>query len=105
MNRDALKREEERKRGAAYDPVARWQHIQQTITWAEANLSPHLRRNRPRQPKPQREHGIKADSEAFAAGDHLDGTRDHQAPREGQSEGPGQQALCGRQDEAQAELK
>ncbi|MCX6923682.1 MAG: hypothetical protein NT154_10815 [Verrucomicrobia bacterium] len=45
---DQLKREEERKRDAAYDPVLRWQHIQETITWAEANLPPHLRRNRPR---------------------------------------------------------
>ena len=45
---DQLKREEERKRDAAYDPAQRWQHIQQTITWAEANLPPHLRRNRPR---------------------------------------------------------
>jgi outer membrane protein assembly factor BamB len=54
MDRDALKKEEERKRQAAYDPVARWQHIQQTITWAEANLPPHLRRNRPRQPKAHR---------------------------------------------------
>jgi hypothetical protein len=51
MNRDALKNEEERKRDAAYDPVVRWRHIQQTITWAEANLPPPLRRNRPRQPK------------------------------------------------------
>ncbi len=43
-----LKAEEEHKRAAAYDPAQRWQHIQQTITWAEANLPPHLRRNRPR---------------------------------------------------------
>ena len=43
-----IKREEERKRDAAYDPVQRWKHIQETITWAEANLPPHLRRNRPR---------------------------------------------------------
>jgi hypothetical protein len=43
-----LKVEEERKRDKAYDPAQRWQHIQQTITWAEANLPPHLRRNRPR---------------------------------------------------------
>ena len=43
-----LKAEEERKRDGAYDRAQRWQHIQQTITWAEANLSPHLRRNRPR---------------------------------------------------------
>jgi len=45
-----LKAEEERKRNLAYDPVARWLHIQQTITWAEANLPPEKRRNRPRQP-------------------------------------------------------
>jgi hypothetical protein len=47
----ALKKREERKREAAYDPAARWQHIQQTINWAEANLPPHLRRNRPRTAK------------------------------------------------------
>jgi hypothetical protein len=58
MNREALKKEEERKRNAAYDPVARWQHIQQTITWAEANLPPHLRRNRPRRPKLHQSRGI-----------------------------------------------
>ena len=45
-----IKAEEERKRELAYDPVARWLHIQQTITWAEANLPPEKRRNRPRQP-------------------------------------------------------
>ncbi len=32
-----VKKEEERKREAAYDPVQRWKHIQQTVTWAEAN--------------------------------------------------------------------
>jgi len=48
MDFDALKKSEERKRDAAYDPVQRWRHIQETITWAEANLPPHLRRNRPR---------------------------------------------------------
>ena len=48
-----LKAEEERKRAAAYDPAQRWQHIQQTITWAEANLPPHLRRNRPRTRGPE----------------------------------------------------
>ena len=42
------KEREERKRELAYDPVLRWQHIQETITWAEANLPPRLRRNRPR---------------------------------------------------------
>ncbi|MGO8698684.1 MAG: hypothetical protein ACLQVY_13305 [Limisphaerales bacterium] len=51
MNLNALKKREERKREAAYDPAARWQHIQQTINWAEANLPPHLRRNRPRTAK------------------------------------------------------
>lgn len=51
MDLDALKRSEERKRATAYDPVQRWQHLQQTITWAEANLPPHLRRNRPRLPR------------------------------------------------------
>ena len=29
---DGLKREEERKRDANYDPVLRWKHIQETIT-------------------------------------------------------------------------
>ncbi len=48
---NTLKQQEESKRNAAYDPVKRWQHIQETITWAEANLPLHLRRNRPRQPK------------------------------------------------------
>jgi hypothetical protein len=53
MSSDSVKEKEEQKREAAYDPVQRWKHIQQTITWAEANLPPHLRRNRPRtRPKP-----------------------------------------------------
>ena len=39
---------EEAKRERMYDPVLRWKHIQETITWAEANMPPHLRRNRPR---------------------------------------------------------
>ena len=40
---------------ATWAPIpsdSRWLHIQQTITWAEANMLPHLRRNRPRLPKP-----------------------------------------------------
>jgi hypothetical protein len=45
---DDLKAREEQKRDRAYDPVKRWQHIQETITWAEANLPPEKRRNRPR---------------------------------------------------------
>ena len=51
MAEDNLKAEEERKRDRMYDPLQRWLHLQQTITWAEANLPPHLRRNRPRRPK------------------------------------------------------
>ena len=43
-----LKRREEEKRERAYDPVQRWIHIQQTIAWAEANMPPEQRRNRPR---------------------------------------------------------
>ena len=42
------KQNEEAKRDRMYDPVQRWKHIQETITWAEANMPPHLRRNRPR---------------------------------------------------------
>jgi hypothetical protein len=42
------KREEEAKRDRNYDPVERWKQIQAAITWAEANLPTHLRRNRPR---------------------------------------------------------
>ena len=51
MNPGDIKKQEERKRDAAYDPATRWQQIQQTITWAEVNLPPHLRRNRPRTAK------------------------------------------------------
>ena len=54
--RGDLKAEEERKRDRAYDPVQRWKHIQATITWAEANLPWHLRRNRPRWPATIRTH-------------------------------------------------
>ena len=43
-----LKRCEEEKRDRAYDPAERWRQIQATITWAEANLPPEQRRNRPR---------------------------------------------------------
>jgi hypothetical protein len=46
------KEEEERKREAYLmkHPALRWKIIQETITWAEANMPAHLRRNRPRQP-------------------------------------------------------
>jgi hypothetical protein len=42
------KAREELKRDRVYDPILRWQHIQEMITWAELNMPPHLRRNRPR---------------------------------------------------------
>ena len=47
------KEEEERKRDRvlARDPALRWKLIQEAITWAEANMPPEHRRNRPRQPK------------------------------------------------------
>jgi hypothetical protein len=45
------KAREEAKRDRMYDPVLRWKHLQETITWAEANMPDHLRRNRPRVPK------------------------------------------------------
>jgi hypothetical protein len=45
------KTREEAKRDHMYDPVLRWKHIQEAITWAEANMPEHLRRNRPRVPK------------------------------------------------------
>ena len=41
---------EERKRNKAYDPVQRWNQIQATIAWAEANMPEDQRRNRPRVP-------------------------------------------------------
>jgi hypothetical protein len=45
------KEREEAKRERHYDPLLRWQHIQDAITFAEANMPEALRRNRPRQPK------------------------------------------------------
>ena len=42
------KQREEARRDRMYDPVLRWKHLQQAITWAEANMPEHLRRNRPR---------------------------------------------------------
>ncbi len=45
------KRAEEAKRERNYDPVERWKHIQEAITWTEANMPEHLRRNRPRVPR------------------------------------------------------
>ena len=45
---DEIKRREEKKREQAWNPVERWKVIQKTIAWAEANLPPEQRRNRPR---------------------------------------------------------
>lgn len=50
MPEPTIKQAEERKRDAAYDPRQRWRHIQETITWAEANLPSERCRNRPRRP-------------------------------------------------------
>ncbi len=51
MGDASTKQNEESKRDQVYDPIQRWIHIQETITWAEANMAPHLRRNRPRFPR------------------------------------------------------
>ena len=40
---DDLKRREEQKREAAWDPLQRWLAIQATITWAESQVT--VRRN------------------------------------------------------------
>jgi hypothetical protein len=41
-----LIRREEEKREACWDPVERWRVLQQTITWAEQQVT--VRRNTPR---------------------------------------------------------
>jgi len=45
------KKNKETKRNRAYDPVVRWKQIQAMITWAEANMPSHFRRNIPRGPR------------------------------------------------------
>jgi hypothetical protein len=40
-----LKRREEAKREAAWDPAERWRVLQETITWAESQAT--VRRNTP----------------------------------------------------------
>jgi hypothetical protein len=42
---DDLKRREEAKREAAWNPAERWRVLQETITWAESQLT--VRRNTP----------------------------------------------------------
>jgi hypothetical protein len=42
------KSREETKREKMFDPIQRWNAIQDMITWAERNMPPHFRRNRPR---------------------------------------------------------
>ena len=42
------KEREELKREKMFDPVQRWKAIQEMIAWAEQNMPPQLRRNRPR---------------------------------------------------------
>jgi hypothetical protein len=50
MTSEDRQREDE-KRERTYDPILRWRHIQEAITFAEANMPAHLRRNVPRVPK------------------------------------------------------
>jgi|GEM_PF-4402190 len=45
------KSREESKRDQAWNPRQRWLVLQETITWAEAQLPYADRRNRPRLPK------------------------------------------------------
>lgn len=42
---DNLKRSEEQKREAMWDPAQRWRVLQETITWAESQAA--VRRNTP----------------------------------------------------------
>jgi hypothetical protein len=48
MDWNAVKQQEEKKRWKAQNPAQRWLQIQEMIAWAEANLPPEKRRNRPR---------------------------------------------------------
>jgi hypothetical protein len=50
---DDLKQREEEKRNRACDPADRWRQIQRMIAWAEKNMPPQFRRNRPRVRKQQ----------------------------------------------------
>jgi len=43
-----LKKQEEHKRDQAWDPQEKWRLILETIAWAESQLPPEQRRNRPR---------------------------------------------------------
>jgi hypothetical protein len=43
-----LKQFEEEKRRRAVDPATRWKEMCDFLNWAEANLKPEFRRNRPR---------------------------------------------------------
>jgi hypothetical protein len=45
---DQSKAHEEAKRWAAQDPAERWRQILAMIEWAELQLPPEQRRNRPR---------------------------------------------------------
>jgi hypothetical protein len=53
MDVGELKKREEAKRAAAYDPAARWRHIQDQSPGPEENVPVHLRRNRPRTRTPK----------------------------------------------------
>ena len=45
--REELDEFEQRKGKSDYDGVLHWKLIQETITWLEGNLPPHLQRSRP----------------------------------------------------------
>jgi len=42
------KQAEEQKRDRTISPTERWKQMQDFLNWAEANLKPQQRRNRPR---------------------------------------------------------
>lgn len=43
-----VKQAEELKRERAWNPAERWKQMQDFLNWAEANVKPEQRRNRPR---------------------------------------------------------
>jgi hypothetical protein len=91
MNLESLKKKEERKRDAAYDPVARWQHIQQTITRAEANLPPA--------PAPQPATPAQALPASETGEPHIAKTKGLDAARAGDRSCPKEHQASGRRDE------
>jgi hypothetical protein len=48
MTNAELKAREEAKRDRVQSSTLNWKQIEEVLTWAEAQLPPHLQRNRPR---------------------------------------------------------